>query len=324
VKIPSYGPPVLITGTSGGGKSKLAGALLEQLVDQEYQFCIIDPEGDYRDRAGVTELGDADHAPSLTELLELLALPRQNAAVNLLGVPLADRPVAFEAIALRLHELRVRLGRPHWVVVDEAHHVMPDQRPEHNLPPDRTGLLLITVHPEHVASAVLADVKVVVVVGATPRETLAGFATAVGEAPPDVPAEPLPDGEAWVWFRGTGRPPLRIHAASPRAERRRHLRKYAAGELGPDKSFYFRGADGKLNLRVQNLQVFVQTADGVDDGTWTHHLRQGDYSRWFREAIKDEGLAREAADIEADEALTPAGSRARIRAAIESRYTAAA
>ena len=29
------------------------------------------------------------------------------------------------------------------------------------------------------------------------------------------------------------------------AERLRHRRKYAEGELGTDKSFYFRGAEGQ-------------------------------------------------------------------------------
>ena len=76
------------------------------------------------------------------------------------------------------------------------------------------------------------------------------------------------------------------------------LRKYAEGDLGEDKSFYFRGPEGKLNLRAQNLLLFIQLAEGVDDDTWLHHLRQGDYARWFRDAIKDDALADEAARIE--------------------------
>ena len=32
-------------------------------------------------------------------------------------------------------------------------------------------------------------------------------------------------------------------AASPKAERRRHIRKYATGELDPDRSFFFRGPE---------------------------------------------------------------------------------
>src|SRR5437763_1621565 len=46
-----------------------------------------------------------------------------------------------------------------------------------------------------------------------------------------------------------------------KAERRRHRRKYADGELPPDRSFFFRGPNGKLNLRAQNLQMFLQIAE---------------------------------------------------------------
>jgi hypothetical protein len=37
--------------------------------------------------------------------------------------------------------------------------------------------------------------------------------------------------------------------------------------------------------------MFLQIADGVDDETWLYHLRLGDYSRWVRNAIKDDALA---------------------------------
>ncbi len=99
------------------------------------------------------------------------------------------------------------------------------------------------------------------------------------------------------------------------------MRKYATGELGEDKSFYFRGPAGRLNLRAQNLALFVQLAAGVDDETWLYHLRDQDYSRWFREAIKDEELASEVAHVEEDSSMSPGESRALIKAAIEQRYT---
>src|SRR6266446_10126510 len=59
--------------------------------------------------------------------------------------------------------------------------------------------------------------------------------------------------------------------SGPHAQRLRHSRKYAEGELGEDKSFYFRGQEGSLNLRAQNLVLFLQIAEGVDDGTWLYH-----------------------------------------------------
>jgi hypothetical protein len=64
-------------------------------------------------------------------------------------------------------------------------------------------------------------------------------------------------------------------------KRRRHHRRYAEGELGPDRSFYFCGPENKLNLRAQNFILFQQLAEGVNDATWLHYLRHTDYSRWF-------------------------------------------
>jgi hypothetical protein len=115
-----------------------------------------------------------------------------------------------------------------------------------------------------------------------------------------------------------------IKARQTKEKQQRHIRKYAEGELGEDRSFYFRGPDRALNLRAHNLSTFLQLAAGVDDGTWLHHLRGGAYSRWFREAIKDQDLAAEAAGIEADGSLSAADSRARIKELVEQRYTAPA
>jgi hypothetical protein len=106
----------------------------------------------------------------------------------------------------------------------------------------------------------------------------------------------------------------------PRLERRRHQRKYAVGELGPDKSFYFRGPGEALNLRAHNLALFLQMADGVDPETWMYHLERNDYSTWLREAVKDDQLAEEVREIERM-GDPPDDSRARVRRAIDRRYT---
>lgn len=53
-----------------------------------------------------------------------------------------------------------------------------------------------------------------------------------------------------------------------------------------------------MNLRAQNLMIFLQIADGVDDETWLHHLKPHDVSRWIRDTIKDEELADEVRKIE--------------------------
>jgi hypothetical protein len=106
-----------------------------------------------------------------------------------------------------------------------------------------------------------------------------------------------------------------------KTELRRHKRKYATGELGEDKSFYFRGPDGKMNIRIHNLTLFTQIAQGIDDETWLYHLRRHDYSAWLREAIKDSAIAEEVALVENSGQLSPAESRAQIFDAIRKQYT---
>ncbi len=322
VRIPPYGRNILLVGTSGSGKSALATGLLERLAEQKYTFCVIDPEGDYETFADAVALGAPTHPPTLDEVVELLSKPARNAIIKLLGLPLADRPAFFASLALRLLELRARTGRPHWLVIDEAHHLLPAERASDDLaPPDKLGSVLqITVHPNLLAPKALADVDILIAVGKTPEAAISEYCQVTGLPVPRIEPVQLPPGEALVWDRARGNP-FRLRVAPSRTEHRRHTRKYAEGELSPDRSFYFRGPEEKLNLRAHNLIVFTQLADGVDDETWMHHLRRGDYSAWVRDNIKDERLADRIRAIEADESLTPLESRLRIRGAIEEQYT---
>jgi hydroxymethylpyrimidine pyrophosphatase-like HAD family hydrolase len=97
---------LMIAGTSGSGKSTLATGVLERVCEQGYQFCVIDPEGDYEDfRAGIV-FGTADRPPSPEEVLTALEKPGTNAIVNLVGLPLQDRPRFFLELMPHLQSLR--------------------------------------------------------------------------------------------------------------------------------------------------------------------------------------------------------------------------
>jgi hydroxymethylpyrimidine pyrophosphatase-like HAD family hydrolase len=316
---------VLFAGPSGSGKSTAATGVFERIAEQDYQFCLIDPEGDYESFPGALSLGSTERSPNPSEVLQSLENVDQSVVVNLLGIALEDRPMFFAGLFPRLQEMRIKSARPHWVIIDEAHHLLPaNWQPAVTAGPHSLkGMILITVHPDHVAPSVLDAVNTVVAVGKDPANTIRGFAEIAKIDMPDISDEPLGPGEALVFFRND-KSIHRVKTTPSQFDRKRHLRKYAEGELPPDRSFYFRGADDRLNLRAQNLILFAQMAAGVDDETWLHHLRRGEYSQWFRRMIKDDALADEAAQIERDENLSAEQSKESIRAMIDRRYTAAA
>jgi hydroxymethylpyrimidine pyrophosphatase-like HAD family hydrolase len=311
---------VLFAGPSGAGKSTAAKAFLERLMDAGYQCCILDPEGDYEGFGATVSLGDGHRPPTCDEVLQVLAKPDPQVAVNLLGLKVDDRPAFFCGLVPRLQELRSRTGRPHTLIVDEAHHLAPASNETLAVPEGLEGLVIITVIPHEVSPALLKRVDAVVSVGDDALETVADFCRVAGVPAPHKPAPRLERGQVALWR--PGRQALeRVQVTPTRHDHHRHIRKYAEGELAVDRSFHFRGADGQLNLRAQNLTLFMQIADGVDDATWMHHLRRGDYSRWFGRVLKDPQLAEAARAIEADGKISPRDSRAALRAIIEERYT---
>jgi hypothetical protein len=268
-------------------------------------------------------MGDAEHRPDPAEIVQALAVTPANVVVNLLGVPLEERATFANRLLKQLATNQELYGRPHWVVIDEAHHMLAhdmDVRAS-ELHAESTSWALVTVHPSHLHASELALVNAVAVVGSTPGAMLEELGTVADFAIPpwrDGPAQP---GQIVVWSRQSPAELTTLSALESRQERRRHQRKYAVGELGPDKSFYFRGPSGALNLRAHNLALFLQMADGVDPETWSFHLERNDYSTWLREAVKDADLADEVFEIETQPVPEPDLSRALVRKAIDRRYT---
>lgn len=255
--------------------------------------------------------------------MDLLAKPDTSVVINLLAIDPDERPRYLAGLLPELSKLRIETGRPHWIVLDEAHHCLParwDPAPV-SLPQELPAAIAVTVHPEEVSIDFLKLVTTVVGVGEQANAMIEKFWTARGDVSSDV--RDRPDAEqGLIWTSTEG---LRsIALKQPEARQKRHVRKYAEGELGEDKSFYFRGPEGALNLRAQNLAIFLQLAEGVDDETWMHHLRSGEYSQWFDQAIKDQNMATEARRIEQDNALSAQETRSQIKKLVESKYTAPA
>lgn len=325
ITLSPYGRRVLICGPSASGKSTVATRFVESLQEHHYQFCLIDPEGDYTGLEGAVVFGGPESPPNDAEVMRLLSDPHANAVVSLTGMSIPDRPGFFLKLLSRLLQMRSRTGRPHWLILDEAHHLLPAEwlPPDATLPRELQNILMITVHPELLAPTLLERVNTMMVLGTDAPQTLSAFASNVKQPVPAYQAQEFKSGEVLMWLRDTDKPPIYVQVQPCRMERKRHSRKYAVGELPPDRSFFFRGPEGKMNLRAQNLMLFLQMSDGVDDATWEYHLHQGDYSRWFRDAIKDDNLAAVAERIETLQA-TAQETRALIRSAVEHDYTAPA
>jgi HAD superfamily hydrolase (TIGR01484 family) len=322
VNIPPYGRNLLIAGPSGSGKSTLTAGIIERLMQMAYQVCVIDPEGDYGTLQNMLTLGNQHHAVTVGEVLAMIEDPKITLNVNLLGISLSDRPQFFGQVFPSLQALRTRTGRPHWIVLDEAHHMLPAEwSPIGKALPQLFGeTILVTVHPDHVSRQALAGVDTVIAVGPSPDITMAKFSRATGQ-PVDWPKGlGYQKGMAFAWSPREPEPPFPMQIMAGRAERIRHKRKYAEGNMHYH-SFFFRGPGSRHNLKAQNLAVFSQIAEGIDEDTWLFHLRRGDYSRWFRQAVKDNYLAEQAEKIEKRQDIEPADTRRLIRGAIEARYT---
>jgi HAD superfamily hydrolase (TIGR01484 family) len=326
--LPAYGSRLLIAGPSGSGKSTTVTAIVERLVTSKYQVCLFDPEGDYDEFEQLATLGGPERIPSSSEVFEALSNPSKSLSINLLGVPLADRPSFFQSLLAHVQELRFKTGHPHWIVIDEAHHLLPAERGAGSaaIPKDLKNFVLVTVHPDLVAPAILSSVEGMIVVGKETQPVVDQFNKGAGtnyrmDPSMNKPAEP---DFVFCWIFSDPAGPRFVKVKLAESQRRRHQRKYAVGELGEDKSFYFRGPDGKLNLRAQNMNLFAQLAEGLDDDTWNFHLAQADYSRWLRETIRDQDLAEVVGNVEKDRTLGPKESRQRIIEAIRKHYTAPA
>jgi HAD superfamily hydrolase (TIGR01484 family) len=322
-KIGPYRNGILLAGESGGGKSTLTTFFSESLIAKNYQFCLVDPEGDYSELKGTVTAGDAKNLPIIEEVIKLLTNPTQNVVVNTLAIPLHDRPEFFNRLFSALLELRKSLGHPHWFIFDEAHHLIPKGATSSffNIPKDMNNFMLVTTEPELINHSIISHTDLLIVIGKEPNNIFTQYTTLRKVSMPDLAIKELNKGEAWIWETNKGDPfPARIE--KPAQLMQRHKKKYATGDM-QDKSFYFRGPGNKLNLKANNLMIFIQMAEGVDDDTWIYHLGKKEYSDWFRNSVHDDELAEAAEKIE-DKETDAAASKDKILNLIKEKYTAPA
>ena len=320
-KLSPYGSSIVVAGTSGGGKTTLTAAFMETLLRHGYQFCIVDPEGDYLELQGVVAIGDAHQPPSIEGLMQLLEQPRQCVVACTLALSMAEKPIFLQQLLVAVQDLQQRKSRPHWLLLDEAHHLAPEAA-DPNTFATLTALrnfMAITTQPELLHKPLLVQATTIIAVGEDPNAALHSFAEITGDTLPPVPDTSLQKGEAMVWHRPSGEAPFLVRTIVPQQVLQRHKRKYSVGDMGPD-SFIFAGPENKLRLKASNLQSFTELAQGVDDDTWMYHLKRNDYSGWIRDHVNDDMLAEQVEKIETAEP-DPVRSRAEITRLIQLHYT---
>lgn len=318
--ISPYGNNILLAGTSGCGKTTLAAAFIGNLINKKYQFCLIDPEGDYQDLGGAITIGDSNQPPLIDHVIKVLTQTAENAIVCFLSIPLSDRPAYFKKLRCALTELRKNNGHPHFIIIDEAHHLLPKENTEsfNDFPEDFTNIFAITTQPDLLCPDFLKRVNMVLAMGHLPSQTMASFAAITGDeiTLPDI--QSFQKREVLVWEKEPGKVSI-IKSSEPGQFLMRHKRKYASGDMYAN-SFYFTGPSNQLNLKANNLMIFIQMAAGIDDETWLYHLHRHDYSKWFRNSVKDPKLSMRSEHVENTEP-NAALSRREIFGLILNRYT---
>ncbi|MDB6012915.1 MAG: yhaX [Gammaproteobacteria bacterium] len=226
VHIRPHGETLLIVGADGAGKSELATGLMEKVAAQGYSFCVIDVEGDYGTVAKAVSLGSPSRPPAANEILKLLRGAGQSAVVNLSGLPTSDRRPFLTDLTPKLAELRARSGRPHWVVVDETHHLLSAGDASDELVPlgDAESVLHITERPNLVAREVLRETSLFIALGASAQALLDEFCQVSGRERPGTRFALPKNGEALAWRPASPNArPFRVNIAA------RHHAQTAAG-----------------------------------------------------------------------------------------------
>ena len=310
VSIPARGVNVLIHGDSASGKSWLAGALIERLVAQQYAVCVIDPEGDYQVFGRRPNMAWAEIRVPADVCAAVARLERDPGASIVLDLSCLAHEEKVDAIGLALHavrDLRRRVGRPHWVVLDEAHYSLHGGGVgDADLSIEDRGFCLITYRPSWLRRRVIEALDVVVCSRTTdPSEigfAASRFLTRAGHRghAKAVLAE-LPPGEFVVLQPDAGgQPTATTFVAAPRETAHvRHLNNYADSVVAPDQRFFFRDGHGRTVGAAESLQAFRRLIGTIDPDVLGHHAGHGDFSRWVLGVFGDQRLARHLGKTEA-------------------------
>ena len=321
VRIPAHPTNMIVTGGSGDGKSYLAGLIAEQLIDLDYSVLVIDPEGDHVGldalRSAVV-LGDDGPPPEPAIVVSLLKRSDACVVVDLSTLDPERRDSYLTDLPATVEASRRSLGRPHWVIIDEAHNsITATEAARGAIDPAASGYCLVTWQPDQLPPALLAGTDIIVALTTTePDPTIVELIAAIANRPRRDIADLLtgPTGNVLVATRDTTVPPRLAHIRPRHTEHLRHEHKYDLDGTPPHRAFWFRDEhDRPTGIVAHNLHELEAELAHCDRTILRHHAPLGDFSRWINDVFHERQLAATVASIEAT--ITPSSAAATIDAA---------
>jgi hydroxymethylpyrimidine pyrophosphatase-like HAD family hydrolase len=188
---------LVVHGPDGSGKTALCNRLLEQFLANSYQCCVIDAQvSDLKLPSEVEVFGDAHEVPRITDILTALDQPTASVAINLAALAVETRPVFTDALLVQLQALHDRLGRPHVVLIRQAHSFLTDGASAAFARLSEVTMIYATAEPERLPARILSGVTLTLN-SATQAVTAGGAVERIsGLAAGSAAVESLPESDA--------------------------------------------------------------------------------------------------------------------------------
>ena len=215
IAISPFASNILLASSSDLERQNVTKAFIGSLYQKHYQFCLFDPLGEYEPLAGAIVLGSPTGAPTVDEVINSLNDPVANAIVNMVRVPGPQRTAFMQELLIRIQQLRARFGRPHWIIVNQAHHALSQSWVPLSLgiPERLEGMMWITSHFSTIAPSILSGVNVSISLGASVSPLLTDLAALSQNGVPEIDGIKINPGEALIWLRGNANAPFKMKLA---------------------------------------------------------------------------------------------------------------
>jgi hypothetical protein len=298
---------ILIAGGSGCSKSCLACRLADGLIGGGYQLLGLDPAGDLSAlsrHATCLSLG-REEMPPISLVVQLLAETDLTLLLDLSPVPTLEEKVLYVTGLLRhVLEMRSRLGKPHWILIDEAQALLGGPDNPARLPLlqsfESFGVCLVTWQPSRLDRDLLKRMHGFVLTRHRLEREVECLSRLLATHGLDVDGLPerlgqLGEGQALIWGLApsatAGLAPLRFGGGPRIFPGMHHLHRYLQDRVASAKQFYFHDQAGH-SLPAGNLIELVERVRTLDEEVVTYHFQRGDFARWIRDVLHDETLAR--------------------------------